>query len=88
MMTREDLLRAFGWYDPLKPKVLPQDSIATLKILDQYEKDFIEEKLRPLWGLADEQAKDEGLWFRAETAPEAYLQQELRVLHRWIEDMK
>ena len=35
--------------------------------------------------LVDEQAEDEGLWFHAETAPEAYLQQELRRLHRVIE---
>ena len=32
-----------------------------------------------------EQAKDEGLWFVARTAPEAYLQQELRRLHGLIE---
>jgi hypothetical protein len=33
-----------------------------------------------------EQSEDEGLWFDAETAPEAYLQQELRELHRIIEE--
>jgi hypothetical protein len=32
------------------------------------------------------QAEDEGLWFDAETAPEAYLQQELRALHQCVED--
>ena len=31
------------------------------------------------------QAEDEGLWFEAKTAPEAYLQQELRRLHEIIE---
>ena len=31
------------------------------------------------------QADDDGLWFEAETAPEAYLQQELRKLHAAIE---
>ncbi len=31
------------------------------------------------------QANDEGLWFEAVTAPEAYLQQELRGLHDIIE---
>ena len=31
--------------------------------------------------IVDDQAKDEGLWFTAVTAPEAYLQQELRRLH-------
>ncbi len=35
--------------------------------------------------LVNEQAEDEGLWFVAETAPEAYLQEKLRELHRLIE---
>lgn len=35
--------------------------------------------------LVEEQAEDEGLWFVAVTAPEAYLQQELRRLHATIE---
>lgn len=35
--------------------------------------------------LVDKQAKDEGLWFLAETAPEAYLQRALRELHATIE---
>lgn len=35
--------------------------------------------------LVAEQAEDDGLWFRAETAAEAYLQQELRKLHEAIE---
>jgi Lar family restriction alleviation protein len=32
-----------------------------------------------------EQAEDDGLWFVAQTAPEAYLQQELRRLHAAVE---
>lgn len=36
--------------------------------------------------LVDEQAKDAGIWFEAVTAPEAYLQQELRRLHKAIEE--
>ena len=35
--------------------------------------------------LVNQQAEDEGLWFIAETAPEAYLQQELRRLHAVVE---
>jgi hypothetical protein len=35
--------------------------------------------------IVDEQAEDDGLWFIAETAAEAYLQQELRRLHAAIE---
>jgi len=33
----------------------------------------------------EEQAKDEGLWFEAETAAEAYVQAALRRLHAAIE---
>jgi len=36
-------------------------------------------------GLVNKQAEDDGLWFDAQTAPEAYLQQELRRLHAVIE---
>lgn len=36
--------------------------------------------------LVDEQAEDSGLWFIADGAAEAYLQQELRRLHAVIED--
>lgn len=41
--------------------------------------------LSAIQALVDKQAEDEGLWFVAETAPEAYLQQELRRLHAEIE---
>ena len=34
-----------------------------------------------------EQASNPGLWFLAKTAPEGYLQQELRRLHAVIEDL-
>ena len=35
--------------------------------------------------LVNKQAGDDGLWFDARTAPEAYLQQELRRLHALLE---
>ena len=35
--------------------------------------------------LVDAQSNDDGLWFEAGTATEAYLQQELRRLHKSIE---
>lgn len=41
--------------------------------------------LGELRALVLRQAEDEGLWFVARTAPEAYLQQELRRLHAAIE---
>ena len=45
----------------------------------------LERRLANIQRCVDEQAEDEGLWFQAATAPEAYLQQELRVLHGIIE---
>ena len=35
--------------------------------------------------VVDAQAEDDGLWFEAQTAPEAYLQAALRRLHAAIE---
>jgi hypothetical protein len=44
------------------------------------------ERLSRLLAIVDAQAEDEGLWFIVSTAPEAYLQQELRRLHAAIEE--
>ncbi len=38
--------------------------------------------------LVQEQIDDEGLWFIAKTAPEQYVQNALRELHKIIEDIK
>lgn len=43
--------------------------------------------LKELQAIVDAQAEDEGLWFSARTASEAYLQQELRKLHAAIEEV-
>lgn len=45
----------------------------------------LEARLAALRALVNEQAEDDGLWYEAETASEAYQQQELRRLHRTIE---
>ena len=54
---------------------------------EQHEKRIagLEAENARLQAIVDEQAEDEGLWFVAETAPEAYLQQELRRLHAAID---
>lgn len=44
-----------------------------------------ERQLDAVRTLVDQQAEDPGLWFQAATAPEAYLQQELRRLHERVE---
>ena len=44
-----------------------------------------EEKLAKILKCVEDQAEDDGLWFVAETAPEAYLQKRLRELHAVIE---
>ncbi len=41
--------------------------------------------LKQIFDLVDTQAKDEGLWFVAETVAEAYVQNALRELHALIE---
>lgn len=43
------------------------------------------ERLERLRDIVEEQALDDGLWFIARTAPEAYLQRALRDLHAEIE---
>ena len=43
------------------------------------------DKLQKIKDLVDEQANDGGIWFQADTAPEAYLQHKLRLLHAVIE---
>ena len=45
----------------------------------------LRETINKIKKIVHEQAKDEGLWFISERAPEAYLQQELRKLHAVIE---
>lgn len=47
-----------------------------------------EAELAKLRQLVAQQAEDDGLWFNAATAPEAYLQQELRKLHAAVEGTK
>lgn len=44
-------------------------------------------KLGNLKAMVAKQAEDDGLWFYHQTAPEAYLQQELRRLHAAIEGL-
>jgi hypothetical protein len=48
----------------------------------------LERELAKLRQMVAQQAEDDGLWFRAATAPEAYLQQELRRLHAAVEGAK
>lgn len=51
------------------------------------EHDALRLRVEALRRLVDQQAEDEGLWFEAETTPEAYLQEKLRHLHASIEDI-
>ena len=47
-----------------------------------------EDDLIGLRSVVDAQAEDDGLWFEAEHATEAYLQGALRCLHHLIEKLK
>lgn len=44
--------------------------------------------LKQLRKIVEEQAEDEGLWFIAKYASEAYLQTALRKIHAAIEELK
>ena len=70
----------------LKPKNNPgDDSYRALLISYKKEIEKKEKLIQELKQTASQQAEDEGLWFNSTTAPEAYLQQELRRLHAIIE---
>ena len=45
---------------------------------------IVERERAPIQEIVNQQAEDGGLWFEATTAPEAYLQQELRRLHEIV----
>ena len=70
----------------LKPKNNPGDDFYK-SLLVSYKKEIKEKEklIQELKQTASQQAEDEGLWFNSTTAPEAYVQQELRRLHAIIE---
>ncbi len=47
----------------------------------------LEAQLKSITAVVDDQAEDTGLWFVAQTASEAYLQQALRDLHGITESL-
>jgi hypothetical protein len=77
----EDIDFRRGWFDmTVSPKKSDRHAKYTRTQTDQPS-----DESRALLSIVNKQAEDEGLWFCAETAPEAYLQQELRKLHAAIE---
>jgi len=80
-MIREQIVKKFGLGEK------EAENIAQLfeGILDDETKRMRAEVLAPIKALVDKQAEDEGLWYRAQTSAEGYVQQELRRLHAVIE---
>ena len=74
-----DLAGAIDGLDPKDKTTWPQSWLDEITVIDAAR------KYANLRTVVDNQAKDEGLWFVASTAPEAYLQQGLRRLHAAIE---
>ena len=77
MNLREAPDQILGFYDGVE-EAIPEsilDVVAAARILLEARQ------------LVDAQAEDDGLWFEAQTAPEAYLQQELRRLHAVVESV-
>lgn len=50
------------------------------------EENKCKKHLKRIKEFVNKQAEDEGIWFNSETDPEAYLQDELRKLHKLIEE--
>lgn len=65
--------------------VLQRQIQAAIVIVEEGVGMTSDDVLAELRSLVKMQAEDEGLWFVAQTAPEAYLQQELRRLHQAVE---
>jgi hypothetical protein len=67
------------------PESRRQEYLATAKAVLP---EIVGEVLQPIQSMVNTQHDDEGLWFRAKTAPEAYLQSKLRELHGIIEKLR
>lgn len=90
-----DELERDKWHVPAVVMQVAADELRRLHEAHDWQYKMAGERLRRIENLeaqrdaiqqvVDEQAEDEGLWFRAETAAEAYLQQELRRLHAAVE---
>ena len=68
---------ALAWADGSNGSTYALNDTKAMKVL--------RDEVRRLRAIVSAQAEDEGLWFVARTAPEAYLQQELRKLHAAVE---
>lgn len=53
--------------------------------MSEYKDAEYQSKISKVRAMVATQAEDDGMWFSAQTGPEAYLQQQLRELHRIIE---
>lgn len=80
LMAERDRLR-----DELRLVTAPHESVGAVIGALRAERDRLRKAHCRLQQMVDAQALDEGLWFEAETAAEAYLQQELRKLHAVVE---
>ena len=77
-----------GFQFHLRQAIGPEEILWHTSIVQELITEAIQSAQRPLreaQGLVSKQAEDDGLWFRAETTPEAYLQHALRTLHAIIE---
>jgi hypothetical protein len=69
---------------PVNTKLIAAMRNALPYLIEELE--MLRGKLEAIQNVVSLQAEDEGIWFDAETAPEALVQRELRKLHAFIED--
>lgn len=72
-----------GFSPPPRTEALERERRKTLLKCVELEKQV--DRFKAAQGIASRQAKDECLWFKAQSEPEGYLQHELKRLHAAIE---
>ena len=85
-VTDEDVERmiAAQWYEKNGRQVCDLDGAFLRQNIRRIVEGIVERDRKPIREIVNQQAEDGGLWFEATTAPEAYLQQELRRLHEIV----
>jgi hypothetical protein len=74
-----------NWHDQYKQQYIDNSKLNNALAEEHNARRKCEIALHSIRKVVDSQANDNGLWFVAYTASEAYLQQELRKLHDMIE---
>lgn len=93
MIDAESMNEVKGFWQNYTRKslaILQEHGVIKMSYLDEKQAEIARregmiEVLTPLRRMVNTQSEDDGIWFEAKHITEAYLQEQLRVLHRAIE---